>query len=190
MRRLKRLAGMTNHERALLLRTFFIVGIARLSLWLLPVATARRVVMATSVGPCEASPAQSVWAVKLVSRYLPHATCLTQAIAVQALLARIGHDSRVEIGVAKDAGKFEAHAWVTCGDEIVIGGPDVARYSRLITLASGQVKETKNSPPRRGGVADSLIEAGGRGWRAARARQGKAPIEVRRIFFKSIGYKI
>ena len=139
MRQLKRLAGLTNRERALLLRTFFVVGIARLSLWLLPVAAARRVVMATSVGPCEASPAQSVWAVKLVSRYLPHATCLTQAIAVQALLASIGQGSRVEIGVAKDAGKFEAHAWVTCGDEIVIGGPNVARYSRLTTLASGKV---------------------------------------------------
>ncbi len=177
MRRLKRLAGMKNHERALSLRTFFIVGIARLSLWLLPVATARRVVMATSVGPCEASPAQSVRAVKLVSGYLPRATCLTQAIAVQALLARIGHDSLVEIGVAKDAGKFEAHAWVTCGDEIVIGGPDVARYSRLITLASGQVKETKNSPPRRGGVADSLIEAGGRG--GAQREPGRAKPQLK-----------
>ena len=166
MRRLKRLADMTNHERALLLRTFFIVCISRLSLWLLPVATARRVVMATPLGPYEASPAQSARAVKLVSRYLPHATCLTQAIAVQVLLARIGHDSLVEIGVAKDAGKFEAHAWVTCGDEIVIGGPTVARYSRLITLGSEKVEKRKNSPPRRGDVARQL----NRSWRAGVAR--------------------
>ena len=135
MRRLKRLAGLTNGERLLLLRALVVVGVARASLWLLPVAAARRVVMTTAAVADKASAEQSVWAVKAVSRYLPRATCLTQALAVQALLARVGHESRVEIGVAKDSGKFEAHAWVTCGDRIVIGGPDVARYSRLTTWA-------------------------------------------------------
>ena len=45
---------------------------------------------------------QMVWAVTVVSRYLPGATCLTQALAAQALLTQSGFPSQVEIGVAKD----------------------------------------------------------------------------------------
>ena len=134
MRRLKRFAQISWTERLLLLRALFIIAAARASLWLLPVAAARRLVMAaTAFTGHEGCTALCVWAVKVASRYVPRATCLTQAVAVQALLAQAGRDSHVEIGVAKDAGKFEAHAWVVCGDRIVIGGPDVSRYSRLTT---------------------------------------------------------
>jgi hypothetical protein len=76
-----------------------------------------------------------VWAVKVVSRYVPRASCLTQAVAVQALLARAGHESSIEIGVAKDtAQQFQAHAWVVCDNKIVLGGPNVAGYARLTAL--------------------------------------------------------
>ena len=135
MRRLKQLAALTNSERLLLLRVLFVVGVARVSLWLLPIAVARKVVMSAAAFADETSIDQSIWAVKVVSRYVPCATCLTQALAVQALLIRAGHESSLEIGVAKDSGKFEAHAWVVCGNRIVIGGPNVARYSRLATWA-------------------------------------------------------
>ena len=133
MRRLKRLAGLTTGERGLLLRAFFVVGVSRVSLWALPFAIARRVVIATA-GEAEGIPMEGlVWAVKVASRYLPRATCLTQALAAQALLARAGHKSCIEIGVAKDAEhRFEAHAWVICGDQVVIGGPDIGRYT-LVT---------------------------------------------------------
>jgi hypothetical protein len=48
------------------------------------------------------------------------------------LLARSGYDSRIEIGVTKDEQRrFRAHAWVVCGDEIVIGGAQVDRYVPL-----------------------------------------------------------
>jgi hypothetical protein len=131
MRRMRRLAALTGSERSLLLRALFIVGVARGALWILPVGAARRLVAAAARTPKDISVERFVWAVKGVSRRVPRATCLTQALAVQALLARAGHKSRVEIGVAKNSGLFEAHAWVVYGDRVVIGGPDVARYSRL-----------------------------------------------------------
>jgi len=132
MRRLTRLVGLRSRERRLLLRAFLVLGVARAALWVLALATVRRIVARTA-GATEQLPVERfVWAVKVASRYLPRTTCLTQALAVQALLARAGHDSRVEIGVAKDAGKpFEAHAWVICGNQVVIGGPEVARFARL-----------------------------------------------------------
>ena len=132
MRRLKRLTGLTTTERGLLLRAFFVVGVSRLSLWVLPFAITRRVVARTAGETEGIAVERLVWAVKVASRYLPRATCLAQALAAQALLARAGHKSCIEIGVAKDAEhRFEAHAWVSCGDQVVIGGPDVRRYVPL-----------------------------------------------------------
>jgi len=133
-RRLKRWLSLTAGEQVLLLRALFVVGLARLSLWTVSVNAARRIV-AGSVGSGGATSVERlVWAVRVTSRYVPGATCLTQALALQALLAQAGHQSRVEIGVAKTADQLEAHAWVICRNQIVIGGPEIARYSRLAVL--------------------------------------------------------
>ena len=132
MRQLRRLASLTSGERRLLLRTLFVVAVARVTLWILPLALARQVVAATTGAMKQIPVERLVWAVKAVSRRVPQATCLTQALAVQTLLTRAGYASRLDIGVAKDAAhRFEAHAWVTCSNRIVIGGPDVARYACL-----------------------------------------------------------
>lgn len=62
-------------------------------------------------------------AVRAASCYVPHATCLTQAVAAQLLLARYGFASHLRLGVARDpAGAFQAHAWVERAGEVVIGG--------------------------------------------------------------------
>ena len=78
------------------------------------------------------SVAQLSWAVSAASRYVPQATCLTQAIALHAQLKRAGFQSRVRIGVAKEAGKFESHAWVENGDKIVIGNIETQRYAPIL----------------------------------------------------------
>ena len=69
------------------------------------------------------------------SRYVPRATCLTQALTMQVLLERAGYDARLRIGVARgDEGQFQAHAWVESQDGIVIGGSDLGRYTGLLAL--------------------------------------------------------
>jgi hypothetical protein len=133
-RQLKRWLNLAAGERALLLRALFAVSLARVSLWTVSVNAARRIV-ASGVGSGGATSVERlVWAVKVTSRYVPGATCLTQALALQALLTQAGHESRVEIGVAKTADQLEAHAWVICRNQIVIGGPETTRYSRLAAL--------------------------------------------------------
>ena len=59
-----------------------------------------------------------------VSRYVPGATCLTQALALKWMLARRRIHSHLRIGVAKDAdGAFKAHAWLeTMSQKVLIGG--------------------------------------------------------------------
>jgi hypothetical protein len=69
------------------------------------------------------------WAVATVARYVPGASCLTQAFATQIILARAGEISDLRIGVTRNgAGQVRAHAWLESHDRIVIGapvGPDV-----------------------------------------------------------------
>lgn len=60
--------------------------------------------------------------IERLARLVPRATCLTQAMALQWLLARSGHASELFVGVRQAAGgQFEAHAWVSCNQRIVLG---------------------------------------------------------------------
>ena len=66
--------------------------------------------------------------VRRVSRYVPAATCLTQALATQFLLTRQGQVSSLRIGVTKtEAGEFKAHAWLESEGKIIIGGVEGSR---------------------------------------------------------------
>lgn len=135
MASLKGFAALGPRDRSLLLRALFLVAVVRAGLFLLPVRTVKR--LAARAGRRAApmhSAARCAWAVRTASRFVPGATCLTQALAAQLLLAESGHDSRIEIGVTKDEHRrFRAHAWVVCGQEIVIGGAEAYRYVPLAT---------------------------------------------------------
>ena len=135
MRRLKRLTQLSAAERRILIRALIAVGAARAALWILPVETARKVVARTASGASSDSVKQVVWAVGVASRCVPRATCLTQAIAAQSLLANSGFPSQVEIGVARDKNElrsFQAHAWVVCQGQVVLGGRQVEQYNSLM----------------------------------------------------------
>lgn len=78
--------------------------------------------------------AEIVWAVDRISQRWPSSlTCLPRAIAVRCMLARRRWNCRLEIGVGRDAvGRFEAHAWVEYGDQVIIGNvPSLGRYTKL-----------------------------------------------------------
>ncbi|MGH7782079.1 MAG: lasso peptide biosynthesis B2 protein [Candidatus Binataceae bacterium] len=131
MRRLKRFVAMAPAERRLLLRALFWVGAVRVGLWILPLRVVRAAVLKSSEHSRGDSVDAIVRAVRIASRYCPRASCLTQALAAQALLAGSDHRSRVEIGFSKDGETFAAHAWLVCDERIVLGGPDVTGYEPL-----------------------------------------------------------
>jgi hypothetical protein len=66
------------------------------------------------------SPESISWAVTAAGRRIPGATCLAEAIAACWLARRHGHDAMLRIGVAPGC-KVKAHAWVECGDKILVG---------------------------------------------------------------------
>jgi hypothetical protein len=70
------------------------------------------------------------------AKWVPEASCLTQALAAQLLLARCGITTLIHIGVNKDDTGMAAHAWLKLGERILLGGTreSVAAYTPLTTL--------------------------------------------------------
>ncbi|KUM24802.1 hypothetical protein AU467_29275 [Mesorhizobium loti] len=63
------------------------------------------------------------WGVAAAARFVPGASCLTQALAGHYLLARQGSASKIRIGIERDTGaELKAHAWLVSGNHIVLGG--------------------------------------------------------------------
>jgi hypothetical protein len=126
-------------------RSLALVGAVRLGLWLLPFDTVRRILARLTPRGIEVRrigcfPAERLaWAVRVVSRFVPRATCLTQALAAHILLNREGYASALQIGVSKDEkGAFEAHAWLESQGKVVIGEHEAGKYAPLACLGEDQ----------------------------------------------------
>ena len=135
----RRLAVLPAAARRRLLHAAIAVAVVRLALSLMPFRWVRARVGARKPGlraPGEDSASQWAWAVRVASRRIPGASCLTQALALQWLLARAGRSARIHIGVAKlGARGFEAHAWLESGGEILIGGDEsLDRFAPILKL--------------------------------------------------------
>lgn len=131
--RLQRLRELSGEERLLLLRAVMVVLVARIALFCAGASAAKRACLFAARGTGQHSVDRLAWAVAVASAYIPGMTCLTQALALQGMLARAGRWCRVEIGIVKDTA-LQAHAWVVAGDRIVLGGTDVERYCPIGTL--------------------------------------------------------
>jgi Transglutaminase-like superfamily len=139
LKNLRKFFLLKRRDRRLLLTSIGCLWTARLGLWLLPFQTVRRLIAKFSPPKLISSKETSsnveriAWAVAVASCYVPAATCLTQALAGQILLAQHGEPALLQIGVAKnEAGALQAHAWVESRGRIVIGAsPELFRYTRL-----------------------------------------------------------
>ena len=156
MGRLAKLVRLSASDRWLLGRACVLVLLVRIGLWVLPFRRVQRLTDRLMRGACSRSLTSTervAWAVRTTSRYIPKASCLTQAMAAQVMLARRGISNELRIGVAKtEEGKLEAHAWVESDGNVVIGGlPDLARYTPLAASQGselvGRALDIKSSPP-------------------------------------------
>jgi hypothetical protein len=60
-------------------------------------------------------------AVDIAARFVSGATCLLKAQVGTAMLNRFGYPAEIKIGVWKKSSNLEAHAWVDCGGQVVLG---------------------------------------------------------------------
>lgn len=137
MGRLRKFLDLSASEKRLLAETVLLLGAIKVGMKLLPFRRLRRLVdgfSEPSGKPGRSSVEEVVWAVELAGRLMP-GTCLTRAMAGQILLGRQGYPTRLHIGVVKEAdGGFLAHAWLESGEDVVIGGHELERYTPLISL--------------------------------------------------------
>ena len=127
-------------RRRSVVRAALLVPLVRAGLWLLPYGRLKALVArapAVAGGHGVDERVRDVtWAVAAVARRVPRATCLTQALVAQRLLADDGVDTTLRLGVARDAaGAFEAHAWLEHRGRIVLG--EVDGMERFTTLEHG-----------------------------------------------------
>lgn len=124
MRRLTKFFNLPAAEQRRALQAGMLVVAFRLGLWVVPYKHLKRIVDRVprrKVQGTDQQMAAIIRNVVSISRFVPSATCLTQALATQVLLKGEGFDPKLQIGVARDAGIFKAHAWVECNGQIVVG---------------------------------------------------------------------
>jgi len=134
MRNLSRLLSLSGSEMLFLARCLVVVSAMRLGLTLSSYNRMRALVTrldardAASVGDLR----RVAWGVAAAARLIPGASCLTQALAGQYLLARQGNASKIRIGVERDTGaQLKAHAWLVSGNHIVLGG-SISGFAHLV----------------------------------------------------------
>lgn len=132
---------LSSSERRLMFSAALLLGAIRLGLWLLPFLTLRRqlakiTLTNTQLQGEQVSIGKVVWAVEVLSRYIPGVKCLARALATKVLLRRYGHGADLRIGVARsEKGQLQAHAWVESQGRIVSGRlEDMRRYTPLPPL--------------------------------------------------------
>lgn len=142
MGRLVKFLRLPWSDRKVLLKAVALLWAVRIGLWCLPFQQLRALLIRKSSNLRDDSAqfdrietiANSV---RVMSRYVPMATCLVQALVTVALLEQEGLPGSLRIGVARrSAAKIEAHAWVESNGAVVIGGADsdLSRFTVLHTV--------------------------------------------------------
>lgn len=138
MRRVGMLTRFLRLERgrqALLVEAAIILATASIAVSRLPFSYAIRF---GSISPRRYRPVVSsndcIWAVEVAARYLPlRAMCIEKGLAAQRLLRRCGKRALLHYGARTnpDTGQLEAHVWVTCNGEPVIGAAQAEGFAEI-----------------------------------------------------------
>jgi Transglutaminase-like superfamily len=131
VRTLRRLLALDTSDRILIVRALGWVLLARVGLWFVPFSRLRAVADRVTQGGGPADPRRIAWAVEAIARRIPRASCLTQALAADAMLRRSGRLPDLHIGVAREGSAFEAHAWLELDGTVLVGNHDLHRYTLL-----------------------------------------------------------
>lgn len=124
-RGLARVFSLSGSEAVFLCRCLLVVAAVRLGLTVLSYNRFRAMVTRLNARQCASMGElrRVAWGVAAAARFVPRATCLTQALSGQYLLARQGNASNIRIGIERDTGaQLKAHAWLISDNHIVLGG--------------------------------------------------------------------
>ncbi|ALA58865.1 lasso peptide biosynthesis B2 protein [Nitrospira moscoviensis] len=136
MNRIRKLLALPHHERIALIEAWLLLGWAEIRLRLphgappIPPAHAGTSRHSHSC-LCRVRRLSELVRLAAAHHVLP-SSCLKEALALSWLLRKRGINSRLRIGVARQAdGAMCAHSWVECAGAVVIGDPHHAGYVAL-----------------------------------------------------------
>ena len=141
MKHLRAFWKLAAAERWVLLQAVLLVATVRLCLLVVPFRTLHR--KWTLLLPRMARPGRGmilppekiVWLVAVASRFVPGAHCLARSVAAQLLLARQGQLAQLHIGVRKQVGSLDAHAWLEYDDRPLFeSGVHLSQFTPLAAI--------------------------------------------------------
>lgn len=137
--RLGKFLRRSRGEQRLLVTALCWVACVRAGLWLLPFRILRRLAEQAGRRPLapvtdELVAARVAWAISTAARFVPRATCVTQAVAARLLLARRGLASEICYGVGQAGGRVIAHAWLESGGRVIVGNQSLDLLMPLAPL--------------------------------------------------------
>jgi hypothetical protein len=90
---------------------------------------------------------RAVRAVRSVELHGPaHPNCLERSMTLWWLLLRNGVDGELHLGARKEGGRFEAHAWVELGGQVLNDGAEVHQhYARFDAPLAAAVAEPRSA---------------------------------------------
>jgi hypothetical protein len=140
VRTLLRFTRIDREERRLFFAGMAVMALVRIALFICPVSRVARFLDGVNRTFPRPSDAPQI-ALHRAARRLSQAakfcplpmTCLAESLASKALLARHGHSGELCIGVFKTGDRLEAHCWLECENQVLIGNPvpDGKQYVRL-----------------------------------------------------------
>ena len=140
--KLVRFGRLDGADKRLLLRAAAWLAVARIRLVSTPFSRLTERLSADS-DVTKAEPDEDVlrrigFAVRVAAGHVPwRSDCFPQTIAARMLLKRLGYASTIHIGVERvDQDDIGGHAWLTCGETVVVGGEDLDRYTEMHRLSA------------------------------------------------------
>lgn len=141
--RLARFQSLPSSDRGLFLVALSAIAAIRVGLWVTSFRFLRRSVerIGRPAGSPDPTPGEADrigWAVGSAARFVPDATCLPQALAAEAILRHRGHPADLRLGVTREGGGVQAHAWVESYGRVIVGDGDLERFAPLVRHALGE----------------------------------------------------
>jgi hypothetical protein len=135
--RIRQLVGLTPRERDLLLYAWLLFLLVDPALRWFPV-TALLPRGRPPGTPGSSPPIDRIaWLVRLAGRHARcRPTCLGEALVLAWTLRREGLEAILRIGVARQGGRLQAHAWLEHGGGVLFGSPDETTYEPLVSATT------------------------------------------------------
>lgn len=149
--KIKRFWGLPLSFKIQILEATIVLAATKLLIGLIPLRKIARYLgnlntkPADYLTPSQLKKSRSVQSALLKSaRNIPwNSVCLDQALACLIMLKLRGLPYSLFLGIRKgqERKKLQAHAWIKCGKEIIIGDHETASYIIVATFSSKNVKQ-------------------------------------------------